>query len=122
MRQLIRRQAGALVGSTLVAIALSAGAALAQSRELWMNHADSAAVTGYFLAGERIWGSCDGDCLDLDIQLLDADGELVDQDVEMDANPVVVAPAEGPYTLVISLPHCSTSAGCAVWLDSDHGF
>ncbi|BAU44057.1 hypothetical protein [Leptolyngbya sp. O-77] len=122
MERFSPKQMGVVAGGVFVAIALSAGAALAQSRELWMASGDTTSVTGYFMEGERIWGTCDEDCQDLDITLLSADGEPVAEDVLPDANPVVVAPFEGSYTLVITMPTCTTPAGCAVWLDSDQGF
>lgn len=105
------------------AIALSlATAALAQSRDLWLLNGEMATVEGYFNAGESIYGWCDEDCADLDIMMYDSDGNMVAQDVELDANPHVIAPYEGTFQLQVAMPNCTHPSGCAVWVDSDAGF
>lgn len=105
----------ALVGGTALQ-------AIAQSRDLWLYDGEQATVEGFFYSGESIYGWCDDDCYDLDLLLYDANGNFVTQDVATDANPVVVAPYEGFFTIQVTMPNCSHSAGCAVWVDSDEGF
>lgn len=111
-----------VIAGVVSAIAFTATAALAQSRDLWMYSGGATSVSGYFYEGENIFASCDMDCSDLDIQLYDASGNMVDQDLLPDANPIVTAPYAGNYEVLIIMPACSTSAGCAVWVDSDAGF
>ncbi|MBD2465898.1 hypothetical protein H6G89_33465 [Oscillatoria sp. FACHB-1407] len=111
-----------VVAGVMSAIAFTATAALAQSRELWMYNGDATAVEGYFNAGESIYATCDADCTDLDITLYDSRGNVVAQDLLPDANPIVVAPSAGNYQVLLSMPSCTTDAGCAVWVDSDQGF
>ncbi|MDJ0707562.1 MAG: hypothetical protein QNJ46_30165 [Leptolyngbyaceae cyanobacterium MO_188.B28] len=94
----------------------------AQDRSLWLYNGQSTSMEGYFLAGEYIYGDCDQDCFDLDLFLYDASGELVYQDVETDAAPVLVAPYEGSFFVEVSMPNCSHPEGCEAWVSSDHGF
>ncbi len=111
--------------STALAIAAVSTLALeakAQDRSLWLNNGGSAQESGVFLAGESIYGSCDSDCTDLDLFLYDSAGTLVDSDTMLDAVPVVTAPSGGTYTIEVTMPSCTHSAGCAVELRSDHGF
>ena len=92
------------------------------SRAEWLYNGQSTTISGYFLAGESIYGTCDEDCFDLDLFLYDSAGNLVSQDVELDAYPIVTAPREGQYTIEVSMPNCSHSDGCAVEITSDYGF
>jgi hypothetical protein len=94
----------------------------AQSRELWLYDGGSDVVEGYFYANERIYGWCDQDCYDMDLFLYDSNGNLIMEDVALDANPIVYAPYEGVFYIEVTMPNCSHPSGCAVWLDSDAGF
>ncbi|HEY9647482.1 MAG TPA: hypothetical protein V6C88_13980 [Chroococcidiopsis sp.] len=105
----------------LSALALTATAALAQSREVWLASGESTMVEGYFNAGETIYGSCDADCSDMDLTLYDESGNAVASDNAYDANPIVTAPNAGYYQIEVVMASCST-AQCAAWVDSDAGF
>ncbi|MEO0541536.1 MAG: hypothetical protein AAFZ80_11825 [Cyanobacteria bacterium P01_A01_bin.105] len=105
-----------------VAIAGTIVDANAQDRTLWLYEGDTTSVQGYFEAGEVIYGSCDDDCYDLDLFLYNTKGDLVYYDTELDAIPVVVAPTDGTFMIEVSMPDCSHSEGCAVWVSSDLGF
>jgi hypothetical protein len=52
---------------------------------------------------------CDEDCTDIDLQLHDAAGNLVDSDFELDDRPVVTAevPRDATFRLTVSMPSCS---------------
>jgi hypothetical protein len=100
----------------------TASIANAQSRDLWLGNGGDETVEGYFFAGEEIYGWCDEDCYDLDLILYDVNGQVVVQDVELDANPHLYAPYEGTFYLQVTMPNCSHPDGCAVWLDSTQGF
>ena len=54
-------------------------------------------------------GACDADCTDLDIQILDAAGNVIVQDVLVDDRPVVTftANANGQFTVVATMVLCS---------------
>lgn len=56
-----------------------------------------------------IVGVCDTDCSDLDFKLVDAAGEEVDSDYELDDVPMVAAAVagNGTYTLTVSMAACS---------------
>jgi S1-C subfamily serine protease/uncharacterized RDD family membrane protein YckC len=60
---------------------------------------------------------CDADCSDLDLRLLDSDGEELSADEESDARPVVAwrADADGPVTLEVSMRHCSVEPCRFAW-------
>ncbi len=60
---------------------------------------------------------CDADCSDLDLRLLDADGEELTADEESDARPVVAwrADADGPVTLEVSMRRCSVEPCRYAW-------
>ena len=104
------------------AIAGTVAEAKAQDRSLWLYDGQSTNVQGYFVSGEAIYATCDGDCYDLDLFLFDSAGRLVAQDVELDSAPVVFAPYEGNFTIEVSMPNCTHSQGCAAWVASDYGF
>ena len=63
----------------------------------------------------NIWGVCDGDCEDLDLRLLDAYGNTIDEDILNDDVPLIdpVAPQSGTYTLQVIMHDCSI-APCKV--------
>lgn len=106
------------------ALALAGGATLvqAQSRTDWLSTGQSVSYDGFLLSGETVYATCDGDCADLDILLYDANnGDLVDSDTLMDAQPVVVAPYEGTFVIEVVMASCSIEP-CAVWTDSEYGF
>ena len=56
-----------------------------------------------------ILGVCDVDCTDIDLWLLDPDGEEIDIDVEVDDRPVLALMASDPrpYTVVVGMVTCS---------------
>lgn len=56
-----------------------------------------------------IVGVCDSDCSDLDISLLDGDGDLVVQDTETDDAPVIefTVTRGGEFTLNVNMFECS---------------
>ena len=117
------------VGSVSVAFCLAmastglATTALAQDLSLWLYNREDVAVGGYFAAGETVYGSCDIDCLDLDLFLLDGvTGNVVSEDTALDSFPYVVAPYDGNFVLLVTMPNCTHPEGCAVWLSSDYGF
>ncbi|WP_026100865.1 hypothetical protein [Synechococcus sp. PCC 7336] len=108
----------AIAATALAGIALEANA----QRSLWLYNGGSTTVEGYFNAGESIYGTCDGDCFDLDLFLYDANGNAIGSDTATDAFPIVTAPAEGYYTVEVTMPDCSHPQGCAVEVTSDFGF
>jgi hypothetical protein len=108
-----------------VAITTTGLATVAQAQDysLWLYSGDVTTVDGYLLSGEGVYGSCDQDCLDMDLFLYDAvTGELVAQDTAIDAVPYVVAPWDGDFVVEVTMPDCSHPDGCAAWLSSDYGF
>lgn len=96
--------------------------ALAQDRTIWLSNNGQTSVTGYFLAGEDIYASCDADCADLDLFLYTESGVLVDSDDALDSFPIITAPYEGTFSVQVTMPSCNHSAGCSVSLSSDYGF
>ena len=56
-------------------------------------------------------GVCDADCGDLDLRLLDSNGNVIDTDVEYDDYPTVtVTPAwSDRYTVQVGMPSCNAS-------------
>ncbi|MEL7083045.1 MAG: hypothetical protein AAGM36_00970 [Cyanobacteria bacterium J06597_1] len=110
--------------AALAAIAFAGVAveANAQDRSLWLSTGGAETVEGSFFSGETIYGSCDGDCYDLDLALFDSNGNIVSQDTAGDAAPVVVAPYDGYFYVQVSMPNCSHPGGCAAWVSSDNGF
>lgn len=69
--------------------------------EIWLEEGNE------YLVG----AACDEDCTDLDMSLLSPTGSTLDEDVEIDAFPIleIVAPSTGWYTLNISLIDCDTN-------------
>jgi hypothetical protein len=112
--------AASTAASTIVTTASSAAANTAH--DLWLNHGDSYTLTGQFYANETIFGVCDVDCSDLDINLYDSTGSLVSSDTLTDDTPVVVAPYNGVYSVEVIMTSCSHVSGCAAQVDSAHGF
>jgi len=96
--------------------------AIAQDRSLWLTHNSRTRLQGYFLQNEDIFALCDTDCQDIDLFLYNEQGTLVDSDDAVDAFPIVTAPYDGAFTLEITMPACSHSAGCAASISSDFGF
>ncbi|ASC71194.1 hypothetical protein XM38_021460 [Halomicronema hongdechloris C2206] len=56
-----------------------------------------------------IIGVCDSDCGDMDLELYDENGNLIDSDTETDAMPIVeVTPQwDGPFTINVIMPNCA---------------
>ncbi|MGF1577173.1 MAG: hypothetical protein ACFCU9_14780 [Cyanophyceae cyanobacterium] len=115
-------RAVAAVAVILPLSVFSSSSASAQSRELWLFNGNAETVSGYFLAGEQISGWCDSDCYDLDLVLVDGSGQSVSEDFLPDAVPVVTAPYSGQFSVRVIMANCAHSAGCAVSVDSTHGF
>ena len=104
-----------------VAITSSVTEAKAQNREVWLYTGQSTIVSGNFVGGEVIYGTCDNDCYDLDLFLYDAQGQQINQDVANDATPILVAPYDGYFEIGVAMPNCNADA-CAAWVSSDYGF
>lgn len=101
---------------------LMGASATAQDRSVWLHHGQSTVVSGYFLAGEQIVGTCDEDCFDLDLALLNSSGVQVSSDFLPDAVPIVRAPYAGTFTVRVIMHNCTHRAGCAAWVSSEYGF
>jgi hypothetical protein len=56
-----------------------------------------------------IVGVCDTDCGDIDLELYDENGNVIDSDTMTDSVPVVeVSPQrDGPFTLIVTMPSCT---------------
>ncbi|MDH3403423.1 MAG: hypothetical protein OES32_19605 [Acidobacteriota bacterium] len=53
-----------------------------------------------------IIGICDADCLDLDLYLLDADGNDLDEDTQTDAQPAIEIKGPGSFLLDVYMVDC----------------
>ena len=78
---------------------------------LWLNE-DETKTMEIRLSSSRsyqIWGVCDGDCSDLDMELVDAYGNTVDEDILEDDRPLINPsnPQSGPYVLKVKMYECS---------------
>ena len=73
-------------------------------------------VTYTLLKGNsyKIMGACDNECTDLDLELRDDNGNLIQLDNASDDIPVVeVTPRrDGKFTVKVSMRDCSNSVGC----------
>ncbi len=96
--------------------------AFAQDRSVWLEADESTTLTGYLLEGENVYATCDQDCSDLDLSLYDEMDTLVDTDELLDSAPVVTAPYEGTFSIVVSMSSCESEAGCSASVTSDNGF
>lgn len=67
----------------------------------------------------KIVGVCDNDCSDIDFELRDDNGNVVDKDTANDDIPIVeVTPIRtGEFTLKVIMQSCSNSAGCVYGVD-----
>jgi hypothetical protein len=56
-----------------------------------------------------IIGACDSDCRDLDLELFDADGNLVDRDTGEDAYPAMLPeqPLSGVFSVRVTMVTCA---------------
>jgi hypothetical protein len=90
--------------------------------DLWLMNGDTQVLTGQFYANESIFGVCDVDCNDLDINLYDTSGALISSDTLTDNVPIVIAPYEGIFNVEVIMTSCTHSSGCAAQVDSDYGF
>lgn len=61
-----------------------------------------------------IFAVCDNDCTDIDLELFDESGHLIDEDWDRDDTPIVeVTPAwSGRFTLRVHMAHCGAE-NCA---------
>ncbi len=57
----------------------------------------------------KLVGACDGDCKDMDIQIVDLNGQEVDRDELDDDFPIVHVPQSGNYTVRVIMASCSAS-------------
>jgi hypothetical protein len=113
------------VGSAAcVAVALGSvvSPALAQERSIWLADGELVTMTGYLLEGENVYADCDEDCSDLDLFLYNEVDKLVSADEALDSFPVVTAPYEGTFSVVVSMAACNHISGCAAAVRSDYGF
>jgi hypothetical protein len=92
------------------------------AHDLWLMNGSTQVLTGQFYANETIFGVCDGDCSDLDINLYDSNGALVSSDTLLDALPIVTAPYDGIFNVEVIMTTCTHSSGCQAQVDSDYGF
>jgi hypothetical protein len=97
-------------------------AASGSTHDLWLMDDDTYVLTGQFYGNESIFGVCDIDCNDLDINLYDTNGSLVSSDTLIDNVPIVVAPYEGIFNVEVIMTSCTHPSGCAAQIDSDYGF
>jgi len=67
----------------------------------------------------KIVGVCDNDCSDIDFELRDDNGNLIDSDSAKDDIPIVeVTPIRtGKFTLKVFMQSCSNSVGCVYGVD-----
>jgi hypothetical protein len=81
----------------------------------------SVSIPYTLIKGERykMVGVCDNDCSDIDFELRDENGNLIDEDTAKDDIPIVeVTPIRtGKFTLRVSMQSCSNSAGCDYGVD-----
>ena len=103
-------------------IVITTARSSSSAHSLWLLDGAVQRLDGFFLAGEAIYGECDRDCADLDINLYDSSGRLVDSDTLSDAQPVVVAPYEGNFVVEVVMHECTYPSGCSTSIDSEHGF
>jgi hypothetical protein len=101
---------------------LSSPEANGAAHALWLMNGDTYVLTGQFYANETIFGVCDDDCNDLDINLYDLTGTLISSDTLTDDLPVVVAPYEGTFNVEVIMTSCTHQSGCEAQVDSDYGF
>ncbi len=114
-----------MLGSVaVVSVALGSvvSPALAQERTVWLQDEEMATMTGYLLEGENVYADCDEDCSDLDLFLYSDADKLVDSDEALDAFPVLTAPYEGTFSVVVAMPGCNHVSGCSASVRSDYGF
>jgi len=59
----------------------------------------------------KFWGACDGDCSDLDIELQDDNGNVLESDVLDDDNPIVEyrAKKSGTFKVKVTMASCNTN-------------
>jgi hypothetical protein len=105
-----------------VALGSLVSPATAQDHSVWLEGEQVATLTGYLLAGENVYAVCDQDCSDLDLFLYDEMDTLVASDDQIDAAPIVTAPYEGNFSIVVSMPVCNYASGCSASVSSEHGF
>jgi len=78
-------------------------------------------VTYTLLKGNsyKIVGACDNQCSNLDLELRDDNGNLIERDNASDDIPIVeVTPRrDGKFTLKVIMSDCSSSAGCVYGVD-----
>ncbi len=105
-----------------VALGSIVSPAMAQDRTVWLQDDEMATMTGYLLEGENIYADCDQDCSDLDLFLYNEADKLVAADDQLDAFPVLTAPYEGTFSVVVAMPACNHISGCEASVRSDYGF
>ena len=82
---------------------------------------DYKTITYTLTGGEtyKIVGACDNQCSNLDLELRDDNGNLIQRDSASDDIPIVeVTPRrDGKFSLKVSMRDCSSSAGCVYGVD-----
>lgn len=95
----------------------------ADTEYLWINEDETKSLQVRLSSARnyQIWGVCDGDCTDVDMTLLDAYGNTIDEDVLEDDRPLINPsnPQSGPYTLQVKMYECSVEP-CLVGLTFFH--
>ncbi|WP_407539561.1 hypothetical protein Q0M94_15490 [Deinococcus radiomollis] len=86
-----------------------------------LDDGDYTTVTYTLLKGNsyKIVGACDNQCSNLDLELRDDNGNLIERDNASDDIPIVeVTPRrDGKFTLKVIMSDCSSSAGCVYGVD-----
>ena len=62
----------------------------------------------------QVVGMCDTACGDLNLQILDSSGSVVDKDELADDFPIVSVSNSGTYTLRVSMVKCTGSCAYAI--------
>ncbi|NEQ52837.1 MAG: hypothetical protein F6K11_22315 [Leptolyngbya sp. SIO3F4] len=106
-----------VVLASLTAI-LSVPPVQAQELDFWLAHGESELIQISATAGETITASCNENCLDLDLYLYDAEGNLLAKDSERNIAPTLLAPYDGEFLLEVFMPNCKHPEGCTAWLNS----
>ncbi|MEM7572931.1 MAG: hypothetical protein AAF433_08520 [Bacteroidota bacterium] len=95
----------------------------ADTEYMWLNEDETKSLQIRLSSARayQIWGACDGDCSDVDMELLDAYGNTVDEDILEDDRPLINPsnPQSGPYTLQVKMYECSVEP-CLVGLTFFH--
>ncbi|MEM0981722.1 MAG: hypothetical protein AAGH78_15795 [Cyanobacteria bacterium P01_H01_bin.58] len=106
---------GAALALTAVGMTLSAISVNAQTTDV-LYTGETGTYENYLEAGDVVSVTCDSDCTDIDAYMYGAEDELADYDNLDDANPVVIAPYSGTFTLDIEMISCAVEP-CEIYID-----